>query len=98
MFRLVNAPTAFQGHIDDVLSEHPDQFCIAYLDNIVVSSNLLNEHREHDLLVLAKLQESGPNLKLSKCIFKMQQISYVSFIVVLEGIEMQLDRVRTIAK
>jgi hypothetical protein len=50
---------AFQGHINNMLREHPDQFCIAYLDNIVVYSNLLEEHREHVRLILAKLQEAG---------------------------------------
>jgi hypothetical protein len=38
---IVNALVAFQGHINNVLREHLDQFCIAYLDDIVVHSNLL---------------------------------------------------------
>jgi hypothetical protein len=64
---LVNAPVAFQGHINTVLHEYLDLFCIAYLDDIVVYSNLLEEHEEHVRLVLAKLQEAGLYLKLSKC-------------------------------
>jgi hypothetical protein len=38
-----------------VLREYLDQFCIAYLDDIVVYSNSLEEHREHVRCVLAKL-------------------------------------------
>ena len=79
-----------------MLREHLDQFCIAYLDNIVVYSNSLEEHRKHVWLVLAKLQEAGLYLKLSKCKFEMQQISFVGFIVTPEGVEMELDRVWTI--
>jgi hypothetical protein len=45
-FGLVNAPAALQGHINNVLRKHQDQFCIAYLGNIVYS-NLLEEHSEH---------------------------------------------------
>jgi hypothetical protein len=40
-FGLVNASTAFKGHINSVLRKHLDQICIAYLDNIVVYSNSL---------------------------------------------------------
>jgi hypothetical protein len=35
---------------------------------------------------------------LPKCEFKMQRISFVGFIVMLEGIEMKRDRVRIIAE
>jgi hypothetical protein len=37
-----------------VLCEYLDQFCIAYLDNMVVYSDSLEEHREHVRCVLAK--------------------------------------------
>ncbi len=97
-FGLVNAPTAFQGHINNLLHKHLDKFCIAYLDDIVFYSNSLEEHREHVWLILAKLQEAGLYLKLSKCDFKMQLINFVGFIVTLESIEMELDMVRTIAE
>ncbi len=98
VFGLVNAPAAFQGHINNVLREHLDQFCIAYLDDIVVYSNSLEEHREHLRLIVAKLQEAGLYLKMSKCEFEMQRISFVGFIVTPEGVEMEPDRVRTIAE
>jgi hypothetical protein len=51
--------------------KYDDQFYIAYLDDIVIYSNLLEEHREHAWLVFAKLQETGLYLKLLKCEFKM---------------------------
>jgi hypothetical protein len=59
LFGLVNAPAAFQGHINNMLHEHLDQFCIACLDDIVIYSNLFPEHKEHFGLVLTKLQEAG---------------------------------------
>jgi hypothetical protein len=98
LFGLVNAPAALQGHINNVLRKHLDQFCIAYQDNIVFFSNSLEKHREHVRLILAKLQEAGLYLNLSKCKFKMQQISFVGYIVMPEGVEMELDRVRMIAE
>ncbi len=49
-----------------MLRKYLDLFCIAYLDDIVVYSNSLEEHEEHVRLVLVKLQEAGLYLKLSK--------------------------------
>jgi hypothetical protein len=97
-FGLVNAPAAFQGHINSVLREHLDQFCIAYLNDIVVYSNSIEEHMEEVWCVLAKLQEAGLYLKLSKCEFNMQRISFVGFIITPEGVKMEPDRERTIAE
>jgi hypothetical protein len=95
---LVNAPAAFQSHINNVLCKHPHQYCIAYLDNIIVYSISLEKYREHVQLIIVKLQEVGLFLKLSKCEFEMQLISFVRFIVTLKGIETKPDRVCTIAE
>jgi hypothetical protein len=81
-----------------MLREYLDQFCTAYLDDIVVFLNSLEEHREHVRLIIAKLQEAGLYLKLSECEFEMQRISFVGFIVTPEGVEMEADRVRTLAE
>ncbi len=54
-----------------MLREYLDHFCIAYLDDIVIYLNLLEEYREHVWLVRAELQKAGLYLKLSKCEFEM---------------------------
>ncbi len=81
-----------------MLCEYLDQVCIAYLDDIVVYSNSLEEHMEHVQCVLAKLQEAGLYLKLMKCEFNMQQISFVRSIITPDGVEIEPDRVRAIAE
>jgi hypothetical protein len=96
LFSLVIIPAAFQGHINNMLRKHLVQVCIVYLDDIVVYLNSLEEQREHVWLIFAKLQEAGLNLKLLKCKFEMQQISFVRFIITPEGVEMEPDRVHTI--
>ncbi len=95
-FGLVNASAAFQGHINNELRKHLDQFCIAYLDNIIVYSNSLEEQKEHVWLILVKLQKANIYLTLSEWKFKIQQISFVRYIVTLEDVEMEPDRVCTI--
>jgi hypothetical protein len=71
-------------------------FCIAYFYDIVVYSNLLEEHEEHVRLVLAKLQEADLYLKLSKCESNMQRISFKSFITTPDRVGIEPEKVQNI--
>jgi hypothetical protein len=42
-----------------MLHKHLDQFCIAYLNDIVVYSKFLEQHREHARLVLANFKKQA---------------------------------------
>ncbi len=68
-FSLANAPAAFQGYVNRVLRDCLDIYCIAYLDDIVVYSNTLNDHHRHVRAILERLCDAGLYLKLSKCEF-----------------------------
>ena len=46
-FGLSNAPAAFQRFINDVLGDLLDICMIGYLDNILIYSNFLDEHKDH---------------------------------------------------
>ena len=43
-FSLTNAPVDFQRFINDVLYPFLDAFCTAYLDDILIYSEILEEH------------------------------------------------------
>jgi len=45
-FGLCNAPAAFQRSINEVLMEHVDRGCIVYLDDVLIYSNTLQQHRK----------------------------------------------------
>ena len=47
-------PASWQRFINDVLWEYLNKFCTAYLDDILIYSNNMKEHKEHVRLVLAK--------------------------------------------
>jgi hypothetical protein len=47
-FGLANAPSTFQRYINWALREFLDDFCSAYVDDILVfSEGSLEQHREH---------------------------------------------------
>lgn len=51
-FGLTNAPATFQALVNHVLREYLDRFCTAYLDDILIYSETLEEHKEHVSKVL----------------------------------------------
>ena len=54
-FGLCNAPAAFQHLTNDVFREYLDQFVVVYLDDILIYSNTLKEHKRHVRMVLERL-------------------------------------------
>ncbi len=84
--------------MNQVLHECLDLFCIVYLDDIVVYSDTREEHMAHVQHVLGRLKAAGLYLKLSKCQFYAKRISLVSSIITLDSIEMEPDRILTVAE
>ena len=66
---LTNTPAACQKFINDILWPFLDQFCTAFLDDILIYSDTLEEHRIHMRRVLEVLKGAGLTLKLEKCEF-----------------------------
>jgi hypothetical protein len=80
-FGLTNAPADFQHFINDVLRPYLDVFITAYLDDILIYSDNLKDHRDHVLKVLEALSEAGLHLKPEKCEFHHQEVKYLGFII-----------------
>jgi len=79
-FGLCNAPAAFQRWINEVLLEHIDMCCIAYLDNVLIYSNTLQHHRKDVSNILEGIRKSGMKVKPSKSEFHQSETEYLAFI------------------
>jgi hypothetical protein len=66
-FGLTNAPAVCQALINNVLRTHLDITVVAYLDNILVYSKTLEEHKVYVRQVLECLAKADLRLKLEKC-------------------------------
>ena len=95
-FGLCNAPATFQAYIHDVLREYLDDFCISYMDDILIYSPSEEEHEQHVRLILQKLIEHGLYVKLEKCVFNVPRISFLGYIISDQGIEMDPSRIQSI--
>jgi hypothetical protein len=56
---LANAPAAFRSYINATLRPYLDSFVIAYLEDILVYSNTVEEYRKPVRTVLEALLKAG---------------------------------------
>ena len=68
-FGLTNAPATFQHLIESCLGDLHLNWCIIYLDDIIVFAEDPDEHIKRVKGVFQKLAEAGLKLKPGKCKF-----------------------------
>jgi hypothetical protein len=95
-FGLCNAPATFQAFINSILNEFLDEFCSAYLDDVLVYSETEEEHIVHCNKVLSKLCDAGLHLDIKKCEFHVTRVKYLGMILTAEGLQMDPDKVKAI--
>ncbi|KAJ6437630.1 AAA family ATPase [Purpureocillium lavendulum] len=90
-FGLTGAPATFQRYINFVLREYLDEFCSAYIDDILIfTCGSRQDHREKVLRVLEKLMDAGLSLDIDKCEFEVQTVKYLGFIIE-AGVGIRMD-------
>lgn len=68
-FNLSNSTSVFQVLISDVLSDFLNIFVFIYLDDILIYSRNIENHRRHIRLILQSLLENRLFVKAEKCTF-----------------------------
>ena len=96
LFELVNASAIFQTYINWALVELIDIFCVIYLNNILIYSEILNQHYKHVKKVLERLWKFQLYISLKKCEFLTQKVKFLRFIISITDIAMNLCRVEII--
>src|SRR5260221_3124241 len=95
-FGLSNAPAAFQRFINEVLGDLMDVCTVGYLDDILVYSDSLEDHRNHVWEVLRRLRKAGLYANLKKCKFHTDTVEYLGFILSPKGLQMDPTKVSAI--
>ena len=85
-FGLTNAPATFQRLMESCLGELHLDWCIIYLDDIIIFSRTPDDHITRLEGVLEKLAKAGLKLKPSKCELFRSSLKYLGHIVSKDGI------------
>jgi hypothetical protein len=95
-FGLKNAPAHFQRAIDTILGSYRYEFALAFIDDIVIYSRTLFDHRRHVSLVLEALERVGMTVAEEKCHFAYESIELLGRRVGRLGLSTQEQKVKAI--
>ena len=95
-FSLYSTLATFQHFINNILREHLDIFISMYIDNLLIYSNSLREHKEYIYKILRILRENGLQIDIEKCEFYIKEILYLDIIVERYSIKINSTKVAAI--
>jgi hypothetical protein len=95
-FGLTNAPGTFQRLMNSVLRRVIGKICLVYLDDIIIFSRTIEEHFSNLKTVFSLLENAHLKMKLSKCEFLAQSVSYLGHVITAEGIKPDPAKIETL--
>jgi len=78
-FRLTNALDTFMTLMNSLFCQYLDEFVFVFIDDILIFSNIVEEHKDYLRKVFVILKANKPFAKMDKCKFLKSQIDYLSF-------------------
>ena len=82
--------------MNKMLMEYLDNFCIVYLNNILIYLEDPLKHKEHVYKVLLWLCKARLQVNIKKCEFKVTYTKYLGFVISTNSVEVDLEKVKAI--
>lgn len=86
-FGITNAPTIFQGLMNDIFRPYLSKFVLIFFNDILVYSSSKEVHLTHLLLTLEILRRHKLSAKKSNCCFGKSRIEYLGHLIFEQGVE-----------
>ena len=98
-FGLCNSPATFQTMMNDILRRFIDKnVAICYMDNILVFTETLKEHRSVVRDILLTLRRHKLFLKPEKCMFEKSSVNYLGLVISRGCVSMDPVKVRGVSE
>jgi len=82
--------------MNDLFSDLLDVCVVVYLDDILIYSDDITQHRKHVKEVLKRLRKAGLYAKAEKCEFHSDSVKYLGYVLSPAGLTMSDAKVKTI--
>jgi len=73
-----------------------NRFVIAYLNNIMIYSNILKKYVNYIFKILECLNRKNLHLKLKKCEFHRKEVDFLKFVVKRHEVRINLEKLQII--
>ena len=94
-FGLTNSPATFQAMMNDLLRDLVVEEKVAvFIDNIMVATEIKEEHDEIVEKVLRRLEENDLFVKPEKCVWKVREVGFLEVIIEKDGVRMEKEKVQ----
>ena len=94
-FGLTNSPATFQAMMNDLLRDLVVEEKVAvFIDNIMVATEIKEEHDEIVEKVLRRLEENDLFVKPEKCVWKVREVGFLGVIIGKDGVRMEKEKVQ----
>ncbi len=95
-FELTNDLILFQQYMNNVLWNFLNDFCQAYLDDILIYSKTQKKHRQHVKMILDRLRDADLQIDIWKCKFNVEETVFLKVIVLKQDLHMNSIKVKAI--
>ncbi|XP_048048309.1 uncharacterized mitochondrial protein AtMg00860-like [Megalobrama amblycephala] len=95
-YGLVNAPSVFQDFMQEVLWEFLHKSVLVYIDDSLIYSRSMADHRHHVAEVLQRLRDFQLYLKAEKCSFHQPSVQFLGYNINHSGVRMDERKVTAV--
>ena len=96
-FKFINVLTIFQMIMNSVLISYNNQFCLVYLNDILIFSHMIKKHLKNLKRILIVLREHKLYIKAFKCVFVIITLKFCDHIVEKEKVYLIFIKINAIA-
>ncbi len=97
-FKLYNVLITFQSFINKNFNFYLNDFCIIYINNILIYNNTEKKYKNYVNKVFVKLYNASLYLNINKCVFFIKQIKYLNLIIIIKEIRINFKKIKCIFK
>ncbi len=95
-FKLTNDLISFQQYMNNVLWNFLNDFCQAYLNDILIYSKTQKKHKQHVKMILDHLWDTDLQIDIWKCKFNVEETVFLKVIVSEQDLCMNFIKVKAI--